>query len=128
MGFEKFVPKVAVSSRPKALLRPTGLISFGAPAVSAFGLDKATHAVLFFDRNKKAIGVKFTSNPKEEGAVKVSRRRSTVGIKAPQFFEEYGLLLEDAKGFPVSEDRRSGMVTIDVRDVKRRRGRRAAKP
>ncbi len=127
MGFEKFVPKsVASSSPPKALIRPTGLISFDAASVAAFGLDKATHAVLFFDRNKKAIGVRFTSDPNEEGALKISRRRRTVGVKSPEFFKEYGLVLESPKRLPVREDKRNGLVIVDVKEIRRRRGRRQA--
>lgn len=126
MGFEKFVPKSAPSSPPKALIRPTGLISFDAASVAAFGLDKATHAVLYFDRNKKAIGVRFTSDSKEEGALKVSRRRRTVGVKSPQFFEEYGLVLESPMRFPVRKDPKSSLLVVDVKELPRRRGRRAA--
>ncbi len=126
MSFEKFVPKSAPSSPPKALIRPTGLISFDAASVDAFGLDKATHAVLFFDRGKKAIGVRFTDDPKEEGAVKVSRRRRTVGVKVPQFFEEYGLMVESPRRFPVRKDTRSGLLVLDVKELRRRRGRPAS--
>ena len=79
MAFERFVPRSVPSSPPKVLIRPSGLISFDANAVKSFDLEGKTHAVLFFDRNKKAIGVHFTNDSGEDGAVKITKRRRTVG-------------------------------------------------
>lgn len=127
MAFEKFVPPQAAGTRPRATIRPSGLISFDAASVAAFGLDSAKFAVLFFDKTRKMIGVKITRTDKEEGSLPMSRRRRSVSLKSPQFFHQYGLTVEESQRFEVSRDPDDGMLLISVRDVQRRRGRRPKK-
>jgi hypothetical protein len=127
MAFEKFVPPQAAGTRPRATIRPSGLISFDAASVAAFGLDSAKFAVLFFDKTRKIIGVKITRTDKEEGSLPMSRRRRSVSLKSPQFFHQYGLTVEESQRFEVSRDPDDGMLLISVREVQRRRGRRPKK-
>jgi hypothetical protein len=127
MAFERFVPPRTAGSRPRATIRPSGLISFDAASVEAFGLSKASFAVLFFDKTRKLIGVHLTNNQKEPGTFKLSRRRRSVSLKAPQFFNQYGLTIDESERFDVSEDKSNKMLTINVKNVQRRRGRRPKK-
>ena len=127
MPFERFVPPKNAGTRPRATIRPTGLISFDAAAVEAFGLDKASHAVLFFDKTRKIVGVQKTAKSNEEGALKLSRRRRSVSVKAPQFFEQYGMSFDEPQRFEVGYDKNNGMLTISMKGVPRRRGRRPKK-
>jgi hypothetical protein len=124
MPFERFVPPQVSGAKPRATIRPSGLISFDAAAVEAFGLDKVTYAILFFDKNRKMVGVLPTNNKKEEGAFKLSRRRRSVSLKAPEFFERYGLAFEEPQRFDVGKDQDSDMLIINMKNVQRRRGRR----
>jgi hypothetical protein len=124
MAFERFIPPQSPGARPKATIRPSGLISFDAAAVEAFGLKNVSHAVLFFDRTRKIVGVQTTANPKEEGAFKLSLRRRSVSLKAPQFFERYALSFEEPQRFEVGRDEESEMLIINMKNVQRRRGRR----
>ena len=114
--------------KPRATIRPSGLISFDAAAVAAFGLNKASHAVLFFDKSRKLIGVQITNNGSEVGAFQLSRRRRSVSLKAPQFLTQYGLGFEESQRFDISDDRTTKMLTISMKNVQRRRGRRPKKP
>ena len=127
MAFERYVPPRTAGARPRATIRPSGLISFDATSVEVFDLDKATHAVLFFDKTRKLLGIHTTSNPKEAGAFPLSRRRRSVSLKAPQFFTQYGLTIDEAQRFDVSEDKANKMLTINIKNVQRRRGRRPKK-
>jgi hypothetical protein len=74
MAFEKYIPPQTSGLRPRATIRPSGLISFDAAAVEAFGLDSAPYAVLYFDKTRKMVGVAITTNENEDGALKLSRR------------------------------------------------------
>jgi hypothetical protein len=127
MAFEKFIPPQASGVRPRATIRPSGLISFDAASVEAYGLDSATHAVLYFDKTRKMVGVQITKNEGDDGALKLSRRRRSVSLKAPQFFDLYGLSFEEAQRFDVGLDPESRMLTISLKHVQRRRGRRPKK-
>lgn len=127
MAFEKFIPPQASGVRPRATIRPSGLISFDAASVEAYGLDSATYAVLYFDKTRKMVGVQITKNEGDDGALKLSRRRRSVSLKAPQFFDLYGLSFEEAQRFDVGLDPDSKMLTISLKHVQRRRGRRPKK-
>jgi hypothetical protein len=127
MAFERFVPPQAAGTRPRATIRPSGLISFDAASVAAFGLEKAKFAILFFDKTRKIIGVKLSNSADEEGVLQLSRRRRSVSLKSPQFFHQYGLSIDDSQRFEVSRDQSDGLLLINVKDVKRRRGRRPKK-
>ncbi len=127
MPFERFVPPRAPGARPRVTIRPSGLISFDATAVELFGLDKATYAILYFDKTRKIIGIQPTNNQKETGSFRMSRRRRSISLKAPQFFEQYGLEIDEPQRFDVIEDKTSKMLTVPVKDVQRRRGRRPKK-
>jgi hypothetical protein len=127
MAFEKFVPPQAAGTRPRATIRPSGLISFDAASVVAFGLESVKFAILFFDKTRKIVGVKTSKKNDEEGALPLSKRRRSVSLKSPQFFHQYGLSVVESQRFEVSRDPADGMLLINVSDVKRRRGRRPKK-
>ncbi len=127
MAFEKFVPPQAAGTRPRATIRPSGLISFDAASVVAFGLESVKFAILFFDKTRKIVGVKTSKKNDEEGALPLSKRRRSVSLKSPQFFHQYGLSVDESQRFEVSRDPANGMLLINVSDVKRRRGRRPKK-
>jgi len=127
MAFERFIPPQAPGTRPRATIRPSGLISFDAASVAAFGLEKAKFAILFFDKMRKIIGAKITNKADEDGALPLSKRRRSVSLKSPQFFHQYGLAVEESQRFEVTRDPDNGMLLINVKDVKRRRGRRPKK-
>jgi len=127
MAFEKFVPPQAAGTRPRATIRPSGLISFDAASVAAFGLDSAKYAVLFFDKTRKIIGVKISNKVAEEGSLPLSKRRRSVSLKSPQFFHQYGLTVDESQRMEVTRESADNMLLINVKDVKRRRGRRPKK-
>jgi len=124
VAFERFIPPQTVGPKPRATIRPSGLISFDASAVEKFDLTKHSHALLFFDKLRKCIGVKPTSNHEDEGALPLNRRRRSVSLKAPHFFESFALTFESPQRFDVDYDGKQEMITIDVKAVRRRRGRR----
>jgi len=127
MAFEKYIPPQSSGTRPRATIRPSGLISFDAAAVETFGLQSASFAVLYFDKTRKMVGVEITKNANEEGTLKLSRRRRSVSVKAPQFFDLYGLSFDEAQRFDVNQNPSTKMLTISLKNIKRRRGRRPKK-
>jgi hypothetical protein len=127
MAFEKFIPSQTSGVRPRATIRPSGLISFDAASVEAFGLNSVSYAVLFFDKTRKIVGVQMTDKAGDDGALQLSRRRRSVSLKAPQFFDLYGLSFDEAQRFDVGQNPNTKMLTISLKNVPRRRGRRPKK-
>ena len=125
MAFEKFIPEP--NSRgpiPQVTIRPSGLISFDAMAVTNYDMRDVPYLVLFFDPKRKVIGVANTSDSAVPGAIPVSHRRRSMSIKSPEFFASYGLILDLPQRFNITFDELEGMLTIDVSALKRRPGRR----
>jgi hypothetical protein len=127
MAFEKFIPPQSSGVRPRATIRPSGLISFDAASVESFGLHSASFAILYFDKTRKMVGIQITDKESDDGALKLSRRRRSVSVKAPQFFDLYGISFEEAQRFDVGQDPATKILTISLKNVPRRRGRRPKK-
>jgi hypothetical protein len=127
MAFEKFIPPQSSGVRPRATIRPSGLISFDAASVESFGLHSASFAILYFDKTRKMVGIQITDKENDDGALKLSRRRRSVSVKAPQFFDLYGISFEEAQRFDVGQDPATKILTISLKNVPRRRGRRPKK-
>jgi hypothetical protein len=124
VAFERFIPPQAAGTKPKATIRPSGLISFDANAVEAFRLRSAKYAVLFFDKIRKIVGIQISDNADEEGALPISFRRRSASLKAPHFFDRYALSFTESQRFDIGYDDTNSMLTINMKAVRRRRGRR----
>jgi hypothetical protein len=73
------------------------------------------------------VGIQITDKENDDGALKLSRRRRSVSVKAPQFFDLYGISFEEAQRFDVGQDPTTKILTISLKNVPRRRGRRPKK-
>lgn len=123
MAFEKYIPESKSKKKPSARIRPSGLISFDADSVETFDLGGATFGILFFNKQKKILGFQPTKISDDSGALKMSKRRNSMTVKAPDFFARYNLVIESPKTFAVQQNQ-DGMLVLDLSSVKRRRGRR----
>ena len=123
MPFEKYIPESKSKKKPLARIRPSGLISFDGEAVENFDLEGTDFAILFFDKQRKILGIQPTKSGEDSGALKLSKRRNSMAVKAPEFFARYNLVIDAPKTFPVRR-KADGMLVLDLSRVKRRRGRR----
>lgn len=123
MAFEKFVPPRRQKS-PQVSIKSTGTISFDKAYAASLGFGDASHVLLFFDPQKKLIGVKRAKSPRDEGALKLSHRKRVSSVRARSFFEHYGISLETTRRFPVRYEPNDEMAVIEIQEIKRRRGPR----
>ena len=79
------------------------------------------------NKTRKMVGIQITDKESDDGALKLSRRRRSVSVKAPQFFDLYGISFEEAQRFDVGQDPTTKILTISLKNVPRRRGRRPKK-
>jgi hypothetical protein len=121
MPFEKFVPR-GKEKPAQASVKKTGTVSLDLGFSRSVGLDKANHAILYFDPARKLLGIK-PSDPKDEGAVRLSHRKRVTSVRAKPLFEAYGINLESTFRAPVSWDEGEGMVVVPLQAAQRRRGR-----
>ena len=84
MVFEKFI-KSGRDSSPKITIRKNGQISFNAAFNRKHGVDNSKYAVLYFDQEKKRIGIQLTNDENEEGKIKIQKGKNFTTVSAKAF-------------------------------------------
>jgi hypothetical protein len=100
--------------KPGASIWKMGQLSFNRSAVETYKLDGFKYAVLFYDRDKKKIGIKFTNDAKEQGAGKVSMKRRDAMVFAKGFLEHFGIEHSKTKRFAIQHDEKNGMFVLEA--------------
>jgi hypothetical protein len=90
MAFEKFT-QTGQRFKPKISIWEGGQIGFTQGAIKRFNLDYFNYAILFYDRERKKIGIKFTNEEKEEGVIKFNHRKTGGVISGKAFLDFYGI-------------------------------------
>jgi len=124
VAFKKYEPKTEKVAGPQVRIRPTGLISFDALSVEEFGLERFSYAVLYFDAENKTVGVKPVDDNSDPSSLKLSKRRSTVGLKAPDFFKHFRIKIDKAMKLDVRKDD-EGILSFMMKGIRKRRGRKS---
>lgn len=94
MAFERFTQPRSRGYEPMASIWSRGIIGLNQGAVKDFELEKYDYAVLFFDQETRRVGIKFTNNSKEEGAIKITKRASGASISALSFMKNFKIKVE----------------------------------
>lgn len=100
MPFEKFV-HAGGSFAPKVSVRSNGQIGLSQGFLRRQGMDKDQwYIVLYYDRETRRIAIQATTNPEDDGAIKVIRRDTTTRdgktsqsaqVSARSFLEYYDI-------------------------------------
>lgn len=109
----------------KASIRSNGSIGLSQGAVMKFGLDKGEwYASLYYDRNKRVVGIMPTQDADESGVVRIVTKAVlganglpsyTSFISAKSFFEYYDISIpKGARSFPIEKNDLYGMLLIDL--------------
>jgi len=112
MAFERYLGQRMALKGPKAAIWAQGIIVFNGAAIGKWKLTDSRFAVLFYDREKKRIGVKFTNDPKEAGARTFRQRKHDGTIFAKAFFGHYGIDYSKAVRFDIEFDEKNGLYIL----------------
>jgi hypothetical protein len=112
MGFECFVGLRTTLKGSRAAIWGQGIIVFNRAAIEKRKLADDKFAALYYDREKKRIGVKFTNDPKEAGARTFRRRKHDGTIYAKAFFGHYGIDYSKAVRFDIDFDEKNGLYVL----------------
>jgi len=93
-----------------------GQISFNTDAMRKFNLVGAfTHAVLFFDDDTRSVGIMFTNDADEVGALKLIKRKTGgYAMSAKKFLNFHGIDYSESKTYPVEYDQNEKMYIFKV--------------
>jgi hypothetical protein len=113
MAFEKFT-ETGGSYRAKLSVRANGTIGLNAGAMNRFGLDKYDWVVLFYDRERKLVGMKPTKTESEEGALRINKGKTGGWISARRFLDYYQIATTKTKRYDASWDEREKMIVVEI--------------
>jgi hypothetical protein len=122
-SFEKFTQK-GQAFAPRISLRKDGALGISQGALRKFKLTEGDwFVVLHYDRSANAIGLNFTQNGDEEGAIKLIKRETTpkggspnisASVSARAFLEFFGIFHEETQSYRAFRDEDSGLVVIEL--------------
>jgi hypothetical protein len=114
MAFERYLrTRMAKSTQPAASIWKMGQVSLNRSAAEMFKLGGFKYVALFFDRDKKRIGLKFTNDAKEPGVGKISTKRGGAAIYAKGFLQHFGIDFSQSKRYTIQHDEKNGMLILE---------------
>lgn len=126
MPFIQFIPQ-GDDKKIQATLTVKGLLGLSADAVAAFGLESTTHVLLFFDPERRILGLR-PASAGEAGAVKLTRRKRVTSLSIRPLLEEYRLAVPGKLIMEPTLDEKENLVIIPLLGVRMRPGRRPSAP
>ena len=115
MGFERF-DQIGRSFAPKVSIWSRGQIGFNNGAVTRFELDKFDYVVFMFDKEEQKIGLLFTANKDEKGAVKLNKRTVGISVGAKSFLDYYGIDYSTTEQYEINYDKENSLHVINLKE------------
>ena len=113
MAFERFT-KTGRGYTPKVSIWTRGQIGFNQGAVERFKLKDFDYAVLFYDRDERKIGVRFTTEASEDGANKIVKGKTGVFISAKAFLDYYQIDHRKTRRYDVAHDNENDLYVFTL--------------
>ena len=90
MAFKRFTDVGGVF-RPRASIRTVGQLGLNKGSVRKYSIEKYGYAVLYYDDEKKRIGIELTNEPDADGAVVIHVRDGGGTIATKSFLNCFGI-------------------------------------
>lgn len=113
-NFERFT-ETGKSFNARATIRSNGQIGFNEGARNLFELAQFSYVVLFFDSNQRAVGLKFTNNKEEVGALPFKADLRNTCVNAAGFLDKHGI--DYKKSSRHSLERHGDFIVMMLTDV-----------
>lgn len=113
MGFEKFT-KAGRSFAPKVSIWSRGQFGFSKGAVKRFNLDGFGFVIFYYDKDTKRIGLEFTNDKDQEGALKLNKRDTGVIVGAKSFLDYYNINYKETKQYDLQHSEEDKLHIIDL--------------
>lgn len=107
----------------QATLTAKGLLGLSADAIQAFGLESTTHVLLFFDPERRILGLRPAASD-EPGALKLTRRKRITSLSIRPLLDQYRLVVPGKLIMEPALDEKENLVVIPLLGVRVRPGRR----
>ncbi len=112
-GFEKFTQQ-GRSFKPKISIRKRGQIGFNNGSINKFNLKEYDFVVLYMNKIDNKIAFKFTSNGKEEGAIKLVKRKNNFFVSGKSFLDFYSIAYDETVSMDAMWDDRAQIAIVQL--------------
>lgn len=113
MAFEKFT-STGRGYAPKVSIWSKGQIGINNGAIKRYNLDDCSHAILYYDKSAKRIGISFTKDGGAEGALKFNVRKTGGIIGAKAFLDFYDIDYSTTRKYDFSFSKEADLFVIDL--------------
>lgn len=113
MAFKRFIKK-GRSVNSIASIWSRGQMGINKGAVKEFGLGDYSYVVLFFDKDATRIGIKFTHDRREEGALSLTHGQNGAIISVKAFLDFCHILYSKSKRYALTYDEESELYVIQL--------------
>lgn len=118
-GFIKFTGSRR-SYAAKVSIWKRGQMNFNLGAIEKFGLGEFGFVVLYYDPETRRIGLQFTTDAGEEGAIKFRAGKNGAVISAKPFMDLHGISYDSNETFDIVADQDAGIKNFFVVDLNRK--------
>ena len=113
MAFERFTKTKSRGYRPKVSIWSRGQIGFNQGFISRYNVEDYKFIVLFYDKEDKKIGFRFTKED-EEGCIKFSIKKTGMVVSARAFLDYYNIDYSETRKYDVSYDEGDDLYVINL--------------
>jgi hypothetical protein len=111
-GFERYTQR-GRSFKPKIAIRKRGQIGFNKGAIKKFKIDDFENAILFINKERTKIAIKFTNDSEEEGAMNLVKRSSNYFVSGKAFLDYYEIEYDKTSSY-TAHAIESNIAVIDL--------------
>jgi len=113
MAFEKFV-RGGRGFKPKLSIRKGGQIGLNQGAVRRFGLSDGMRVFLYYDKERRMVGIEALKDETAEGSRALRIRQGSASIAAKAFCDYYSIDYKESKSYAVEQDTESGYLVVQL--------------
>ena len=121
MSFEKHIPTKGRSEAPLVSLRTNGKLGFSVPAVRRYiKITRYRFAILYFDKDKRRVGIEFTNDSAKAGVLKICKSKSTQEyyINIQGFCTEFKISLKKTRRYLLRWNKSLTMHVFNLKEKK----------
>lgn len=126
MPFVQFIPE-SETKGIRASLTPKGVLFLANDLLENYGFAKASHVFLFFDPERRALGLR-PADPSQPGAVKLARRKRGAVVRVGELLNFYRLVVEGKLLLEAQYEERENLLVLPLLGARMRPGRRPLVP
>jgi len=126
MPFVQFIPEGEGKSI-QASLTPKGVLFLSNDLLQQAGFADATHVFLFFDPDRRALGLR-PAGSDQPGAVKLARRKRGASVQVGPLLEFYRLVVDGKLLLEPARDEQEDLLVLPLLGARMRPGRRPLQP